>query len=223
MTENQVASQPEVKENKPSDKELNFRKVEARSRELEQRLEQEKQARIELERQLNEKQSSKVEEDEDDDEPYVAPKKLDKKLAKFGKNTHTEIQKAMEIAKQSAKEELKQELWLENNSDFNDVLTEENLIKLVNKAPGMTDSIKKMPDGFDKQKLVYNAIKSLGLDKPEPKQSSIQDTVNANKRSPYYQPSGIGTAPYAAAGDFSPSGQKNAYSKMKELQNRLRG
>jgi hypothetical protein len=143
-------------------------------------------------------------------------------LEKFGQNTHSEIQKAMEIAKQSAKEELKQELWLEQNPDFTDILNEDNLIKLVNKAPGMADSIKRMPDGFEKQKLVYNAIKSMGIDKPEAKQPSIQDVVNANKKSPYYQPSGVATAPYAMAADFSPSGQKNAYAKMKELSSKLR-
>lgn len=225
MTDNQAANQAVVQDSKPSDKEFNFRKVEAQKREAEKAWEQERQARLDLERQLNELKASanqSKDDDESDDEPYVAPKKLEKKLAKFGQSTQSEIQKAMEVAKQAAKEELKQEMWLEGNPDFYDIM-EKYTEKFYHKAPKLADNILKMPNNFERQKLVYQTIKELGLDKPEPKQSSVQDTIDANKRSPYYQPSGVGTAPYAAAGDFSAAGQKNAYSKMKELQNRLRG
>jgi hypothetical protein len=223
MTENAPVNQQQVTENKPSDKEFNFRKVEAKNRELEQRWEQEKQARLDLEKQINELKSSRHQSDDDeDDEPYIAPKRLEKKLANLGQKTSSEIQRSMEAAKQSAKEELKQELWLENNTDFEQTLNEDNLTKLLTKHPAMADSIRRMPDGFEKQRLVYNTIKSMGIDKPEPKQQSVQDKIDANRRSPYYQQSGVGSAPYAMAGDFSPVGQKNAHAKMKELQARLR-
>jgi len=79
-----------------------------------------------------------------------------------------------------------------------------------------------MPEGFERQKLVYKNIKALGLNMPEVKQPTIQDKIDANKRSPYYQPSGVGTAPYASVGDFSSQGQKQAYAKMQELKNKLR-
>jgi len=79
-----------------------------------------------------------------------------------------------------------------------------------------------MPDGFERQKLVYQSIKELGLNKPEQKQPSIQEKIDANRKSPFYQPTGMGTAPYSNSGDFSSSGKKNAYDKMKELQARLR-
>ena len=62
----------------------------------------------------------------------------------------------------------------------------------------------------------------MGFDKPEQKGPSIQDKIDSNKRSPYYQPSGISAAPYAGGGDFSPAGQKNAYAKLQELKSRLR-
>lgn len=217
MTENQQVAQ--VQEQKVSDKELNFRKVEARSREIEQRYEQEKQARLELERQVNELKNSKNQSnDDDDDEPYVAPKKLDKKLAQFGQSTDTNIQKAMEIAKNQAKEELKQEMWLEKNNDFYDVM--QHAKKLYEEDKEMAETILTMPDNFDRQKLVYKTIKKLGLHE-EKKQPSIKDTIEANKRSPYYQPSGVGTAPYAAAGDFSPAGQKRAYDEVQKLKSRI--
>jgi hypothetical protein len=79
-----------------------------------------------------------------------------------------------------------------------------------------------MPDTFARQKLVYKNIKALGLHRPEAKAPSVQEKIDANRKSPYYQPSGVGTAPYQSVGDFSAGGQKQAYDKMQELKNRLR-
>jgi hypothetical protein len=216
----------ENQEQKPNDKEYNFRALEAK-------LQQERNARIEAEKRREEaekiakeainKRNLPVDDNDDDhnDEPYVDDKRLNKKLNKFGQNTQSEIQKAMEIAKHSAKEELKQEMWLENNPDFYDVL--QYAEKFAQRSPKLAESILRMPEGFERQKLVYQNIKELGIDRPEQKQLSIQDKIDANKRSPYYQPSGVSAAPYAGAGDFSPAGQKAAHAKMKELQSRLRG
>jgi hypothetical protein len=213
MTAAAGQSQGQV-EHKPSDKELNFRALEAK-------LAQERAARIDAEKRAQElinKASEK--EDEPEDEPYVDHKRLDKRLQKFGQSTQSDIQKAMEQAKIAAKEELKQEIWLENNSDFYDVLGHAE--KFAKHAPKLAETILRMPEGFERQKLVYQNIKELGLDKADVKQPSIQEKIDANKRSPYYQPSGVGTAPYASAGDFSAVGQKSAYDKMQELKNRLR-
>ena len=212
----------QVEQPKQSDKELNFRALEAK---YQRQIEQERNGRLEAEKQMQEAQTRKQQQqddDEDDDEPYVVKKKLEKKFAKHTQNTQSEIQKAMEIAKQSAKEELKHEMWLENNPDFNEVM-QNHAEKFATKEPKLAESILRMPPGPERQKLVYQNIKSLGIDKPEPKQSSVQDKIDANRKSPYYQPNGVGTSPYSTAGDFSPAGQKNAYDKMKELQNRLRG
>ncbi len=211
MTEIQNENQ---QEQKVSDKELNFRAVEAKHR----REMQEMQSRLQEAERKAQEVSSKHE--EDDDEPYVAPRKLDQKLAKFGQNQQNEISKAMETAKQAAKYELKQEMWLERNPDFYDTLKHAN--KLYEKDPELAETILEMPEGFERQKLVYKNIKALELDKPKKNESSIQDKIDANRRSPYYQPSGVASAPYAMAGDFSEAGQKNAYDKMQELKKRLR-
>ena len=128
----------------------------------------------------------------------------------------------MEQAKAAAKDELRQELWLENNSDFYQVM--ELADKFAEKAPKLAENILKMPNTFERQKLVYQTIKELGIDKPEGAkgQSAIQEKINSNQRGPYYQPGGVGTAPYAgAASDFSPQGQKQAYDKLMELKKRL--
>lgn len=213
-----VAAEPQTK---PNDKELNFRQLEAR---YERQLAQERAAREEAERKAQEALARRQQDPDDEDEdsePYVDHKKLNKKLNKFGQSTQSEIQKAMELAKEKAKEELKQEMWLENNPDFFDVL-QNHAERFAQKSPKLAESILRMPDTFERKKLVYQTIKEMGIDKPELKQSSIQDKIDANRKGPYYQPSGVGSAPYGMTSDFSNSGQKNAYDKMQELKNRLR-
>lgn len=216
MTE--PTSENQVQEIKSNEKELNFRRQEEKYERL---LAQERAKREEAERLAQQYAHQKtIEEDDDDSEPYVDHKKLNKTLSRFGQNTQTEIQKAMEVAKKTAKEELKREMWLENNPDFYEVLNHAE--KFAQKAPKLAETILKMPEGFERQQLVYQNIKELGLHRPEEKQSSVQDKIDANRRSPFYQPSGMGTSPYAAVGDYSSGGQKQAYDKMKELQQRLR-
>lgn len=216
--ENQVQNQIET--TKASDKELNFRALEAK---YQRQLETERNARLEAEKKAQEyeqKRQQTSDDDDDDNEPYVDKRKLNKTLNKFGQSTQGEIQKAMAQAKAQAKEELKQEIWLEQNPDFYDVL--QHADRFAQKAPRLADSILRMPEGFERQKLVYENIKSLGIDKPEQKQPSIQEKIDANRRSPYYQPSGVNAPAYGNTGDFSPAGQKNAHAKMQELKNRLR-
>lgn len=213
-------NQQQATETKPTDKELNFRALEQK---YQRQLEQERAARLEAEKKAEEavsKRSLPTDDDDESSEPYVDHKKLNKKLNQFGQTTQSDIQKAMEMAKQSAKEELKQEMWLENNPDFYDVL--QHAEKFAQRAPKLAETILRMPEGFERQKLVYQNIKELGVNKPDAKQPSIQDKIDANRKSPYYQPSGVGAAPYAQVGDFSDGGQKQAYQKMKELQKQLR-
>lgn len=219
MTVQTPESQPQ--ENKPNDKELNFRALESK---FQRELAQERAAREQAERALHEKERERskaaLHDEEDDDEPYVDKKRLEKKLSRFGENTQSEINKAMESAKVAAKEELRQEMWLEQNPDFYEVLKYAD--KFAEKDPDLAKTILKMPEGFDRQKLVYQNIKAFGIHKPEAKAPSIQEKIDANRKSPYYQPTGVGSAPYASAGDFSANGQKQAYDKMQELKNRLR-
>jgi hypothetical protein len=112
--------------------------------------------------------------------------------------------------------------YLKQNVDFDQIMSPEVIERFANKHPDMAEAILKMPDGFERQKLVYSAIKTTGSHLKEQPKSGIQETVDKNRRNPYYSPSGVGTAPYASAGDFSPSGQKNAYEKLQQLKNNLR-
>lgn len=222
MTAPQDNQQPQT-ESKANDKEYNFRALEAKMlQERSARLEAEKRAadaeRINQERQSQRDQSE--DDDENDRDPYVDHKRLNKTLSSFEKRMEAKIdQKAEEKARTMMHDNKKTE-WLKRNPDFYDVL--QHAEKFAQEAPDLAETILEMPEGFERQKLVYSTIKKMGLDKPALKQQSIQEKVDANRRSPYYQPSGVGAAPYASVGDYSPAGQKNAYDKMQELKNKLR-
>jgi hypothetical protein len=207
----------QIQENKASDKELNFRALEAK---YQKQLEQERGARLEAERRAQEMASAKHEPEEDDSDPYIDHKKLEKKLAKFGEQTKQSTQSEIQKAVHKAIAEERQQNWMKNNPDFYDVL--QHAEKFAQRDPALAESILEMPESFERQKLVYQNIKALNLHMPEQKQQSIQEKVDANRKSPFYQPSGVGSAPYAQSGDFSAVGQKSAYNKMQELKARLR-
>lgn len=198
-----------------TDKEYNFRKLEER---YERKLAEERAAREEAERKAKEVLEAVPE--EEDSEPYVDHKKLKKEQVRFGQQIRQQTQSDIQSAVQTALAEERRQNWLKNNPDFFDVMKHANT--LAQKDPELAESILEMPETFERQKLVYKNIKALGLHQPAPKEPSIQEKVDANKKSPYYQPSGFASSPYGNSGDFSQAGQKNAYQKMQELKNRLR-
>lgn len=217
MTE---ATQPQLnqtQENKPNDKEYNFRALEAK---FQRQLDQERQERERLQRELQEKSKPVIQEEETDDEPYVDHKRLEKKLSSFERKLEEKIEKKAEEKARRMLDEEKKNSWLKNNPDFYDVL--QHAEKFAQQDPELAETILEMPEGFERQKLVYKNIKALGIHKPEEKKSTIQEKVDANRRSPYYQPSGVGTAPYNNHSDYSPAGQKAAFEKMQQLKKQLR-
>lgn len=217
MTDNTPEVKQEVTE---TSKEYNFRMLEAK---YQRQLEQERRDKEEAFKRLQELERKSVhEDDEDDSEPYIDKKKLNKTLDKFGQKTQQFTQHEIKKAVNEAIQEERKANWLNQNKDFYDVLNK-HAQTFAAKDPELADTILQMPDGFERQKLVYKYIKSMGLDRPEEKKPSIQDVIDKNKRSPYYQPSGVGSSPYAGAGDFSSSGQKSAYDRMQELKRRMGG
>jgi hypothetical protein len=204
----------------PSDKELNFRALESK---FQRQLEQERAARLEAERKIQDIESKKqhiVDDDEDDTEPYVDKKRFKREQEKLGQKIKQDTQSDIQRAVQEAIALERKNNWLKSNPDFYEVL--QHVEKFAQKDPELAETILEMPEGFERQKLVYKNIKALGLHKPEEKKQTMQEVVDAKKRSPYYQPSGVAAAPYAGAGDFSPQGQKTAYEKLQQLKNNLR-
>lgn len=206
----------QIEEKKQSDKEHNFRQMEQK---YQRELAQERARNQEMERQLQEKAKVVVDDDEDD-EPYVAPKKLEKKLAKFEEKTSKKTSEEIKQAVSMALQEERNNNWLNSNSDFDEIMSEQNVQKFIQNHKSLADSIARMPPGFEREKLVYANIKELGVHKPPMKQASIQDKIDANRQSPYYQPSGMGTAPYSNSSDFSDTGKKQAYEKMQKLKSK---
>jgi hypothetical protein len=199
-----------------TDKELNFRKLEER---YERMLQEERQKRVEAEN-AAQKKFAPQDDEEEDNEPYVDRRRLKKEIANTRQTIKQETQTDIQKAVGEALEKERQEAWIEANSDFYEVM--QHAEALAKKAPGTAKTILKMPEGFERQKLVYNAIKEFGINKKEEPKSNIQEEIKNNKKGLYYSPSGVGSAPYHSQGDFSPGGQKSAYDKMQELKNRLR-
>jgi hypothetical protein len=211
-----------TQENQTVEKNTKEDNLVAMRRHYEKQLAEERSARMEAEKVAQEARQRHMPapDDEDESEPYVDHKKLNKTLAKFGQQAKQETQGEIQKAVQMALAEERKQNWIKNNPDFYDVLQHAN--KFAEKDPDLAETILEMPDTFERQKLVYKNIKALGIDKPDQKVPSIQEKIDANRRSPYYQPSGVGTAPYAQVGDFSAQGQKQAYDKMQQLKAQLR-
>jgi hypothetical protein len=216
-----VPSQDNQAQVQPTDKELNFRKAEQKyQREIEAERQEKAQLAAELEQYKAKAQSRSNDDDEDDNEPYVDQKKLKKTMSQFGEQTNRNTANIVQQEVQKALNEERKSSWLRNNPDFSEVMSHAQTF--AEQDPELAETILSMPEGFERQKLVYKNIKALGLHKPAAKAPSIQDTIDKNRKSPYYQPSGVGTAPYSSQSDFSKQGQKSAYDKMQELKNRLR-
>lgn len=224
---NEAQNQDQSNQNQQkNDKEYNFAAI----RQQLERERLEKQAlmeELEKTRRIAQETLSKRQEPEEEDssdEPYVDHKRLEKKLAKFGAKTKQETDERINAAVQSALSEERKNMWLKQNPDFYEVMQHAQVF--AEKDPELAETILAMPKGFEREKLVYKNIKALGLHKPpEQKKSDVQDKIDQNRRSPYYQPSGIGTAPYGTAStgkDWSPTEGKSAYQKMQELKSRLR-
>lgn len=206
-------------EQKVSDKELNFRQLESK---YERIVAQERQEKERMARELDEMRRQKApREEEDDSEPYVDNKKLERKFKNFAQEMDEKIDKKAEEKAYRLLEKREQENWLEQNPDFYEVV-QTHVQKFYEKAPRLAETILKMPDNFERKKLVYHNIKTMGLDKPESKPPSIQEKVDANRRSPYYVPSGMAAAPYAPVGDFSDAGKKSAWEQVQKLKANLR-
>lgn len=214
---------------KSADKEYNFDKVrKALEREtMEKEQQKQENARLKEELEKTKKLASQAfnqpEEDDDDDEPYITRKRLNKNLSKLEQKVKDEVDSAADAKAKKLFEDFQKTQWLENNPDFYEIM--DHADAFAEKAPHVAKTILKMPEGFDRHKLVYETIKAMGLHKKEEPKTGIQDKIDANRRTYNYQPSGQGAPPYGTVTtgkDYSESDQKNAYLKMKEMQKRIR-
>jgi hypothetical protein len=198
--------------------------AETNLRRLGQKLEEERTARMRLEEELSKERASNarkpsrdLDDDDQGDEPYVDRRALKKVLNQFATDFEQKVDKKAEEKASQMIERERQQTFLRSNPDFAQVLDPDNVRKFAERHPDIAEPMLEMPDNFARQKLLYQNIKLSGVLKPAVPEPSIQAKIEANRRSPYYQPSGGNTPPYESASDFSDSGQKNAYAKMQSL------
>jgi hypothetical protein len=212
-------AQQDQQQQKQNDKEFNFAQI---RQQLDREKQEKNQLRDEIEKlkKVAQERLNPNDDDLDDDEPYIDKRRLQKELGRVAKQTSNETDTKIEAAVSRALSDERQRQWLKNNPDFQEVM--QHAQAFADKDPELAESILEMPEGFERQKLVYKNIKALGVHKKEEPKPNIQDQIDKNRRTPYYQPSGIAAAPFAPMGNFTPAGQKDAYQKMQELKNRLR-
>lgn len=218
--QNSVSS-AQNQDQKPNDKEYNFAQIR-------KQLEVEKQEKLQMKEEIEklkkiaqEKLSSH--DDDDDDEPYIDKKKLKKELNKVVEQTNTETDSKIQSIVNRALAEERQKHWLQANPDFQDVMTHAQ--KLQDSDPELADIILSMPESFERHKLVYKHIKATGLHKPAQPKENIQEKIDANRRSPYYQPSGISSPGYGIVNggkDYNENEMKSAYDMMQQSKKRMR-
>lgn len=223
MTEESKENIQPVKEN---DAEINLSRMRKKyERELqdEANARQKAEARVaELEAMTKKADPKDDEEEEEGYDLYVDTKKFKKTLRNFSEQTEKKTQSQIQRAVNEALDNERRQQYLNNHSDFNQTLTEENAEKFAQQYPKLADTILKMPESFERQKLVYENIKALGLDRKESPKNTVQDKINQNRQHPGYQPTGAPGGSYANQGDFSKAGQKAAYEKMLDLKRRMK-
>lgn len=218
----------EVKQEIPTQEAPRSNTTEQNLANMRKMMEQEKQARLRAEDEIaklkQQYSSPKASDDDDDssDEPYVDHRVFKKKMNNLKQEMESTIDRRAEEKARSLFEQERQGDYVKRNPDFQNILTGENIQKFAEKHPAIAERMLRMPDTFDRQALLYEQIKALESVAKEAAKSSIQDKIDQNRRSPYYQPSGIAAEPYKQVGDFSEAGQKNAYEKMKQLMNSRR-
>src|ERR1700742_376041 len=142
-----------------NDKEINFQRTKAM---YERQLEEERAARQKSEEELARLRQSALSKDGDDDnysEPYIDEKKFKKKLNRFGEQSRKETQSEIQRAVQMALENERKQNWMKQNPDFYEVM--QHAEKFASKDPELAETILRMPEGFERQKLVYRNIKAM--------------------------------------------------------------
>lgn len=215
-----------VEQQKKQDAEINFAQLRRKLESEQQARMQAEQRAMQLEKLVEQKkaQSTPFDDDDDDDEPYVDKKKLNRKMNSFEQRVDEKIDRKAEEKATQLFRRMEEQRWLDDNPDYYDVM--QHAQKIQERSPNLAKTILAMPEGLERNRLVYENIKFLGLHKKEDPKPSIQETIDRNRRNPYYQPSGQSAPPYGAysAGgkEVSEADGKNAYKKMQELKRNLR-
>ena len=218
---NEPQSQKEI-----SDKEINFRRLEAaREAEKEARIRAEMQAEM-LRREVEEIKTylqPKEIDPLDSVEDYVDPKtlriKLEKERAAFERKAEEIAKKTFEKLERQKNEQEKGrflEKLRDKLPDYDQVVNESTLIQLDKIDPVFLRAVSAVPDEYERRLMTYQKLKSLPRAEEKP---SIKEKVAENQQNPYYIPTGSGTPTGGIDFDISSKDARaKAYDKLKQAQ-----
>lgn len=227
----QAVAAPEATEQAKahSDKESNFRRLEA-AREVDR----ERALRAELENQMLKREMENIktmltpaEKDPLDDVQDMSDPDQVRKAFKtaLARNESRFKKEAEEVADRKIEQKFKERedanflgRLKSQYTDYDSVMNDASLEKLSKTNPEFLEAAMQIPDDYARRKLVYAHLKT---NKPVAEErQSIKEIVDENKRNPFFIPSGSG-APSAVDYDLkSPKARDEAYAKLKAAQRR---
>lgn len=229
MTEgvnNQETAAPEKPVHEVSDKERNFRRLEAaREAEREARIRAEVQAQamqreienIKMMLQPKEKDLLEGVEDYIDKDRFRAimaqkEAQLKREAEAIARKTYAE----MEAQRQKEEKDNFQKRLRSSYEDFDDVMTEENILKLERSDPEFLETVLDIEDPYKRREKTYKRVKKELQKSVAP---SVKEKVQENLQNPFYIPSSHGTSNQAIDFDVrTPAAKKVAYEKLKNAQ-----
>lgn len=216
--ENTAPSQEAAEEVKKQAK--NFAELRSKWESASQENNQLKQKMSQLEQMISDLQSRPAPQD---DEPYVDASRLQREMTSLKESLSKEIDKKAEEKARLLLMQERQSDYINQNKDFYDVLQENEIKDFVAKYPNLAAPLARMPDGFEKQQLAYELMKTVKTVKPANPEPPVQKSMLAQafeqrKAAMAYQPGGSSGGAFQSMGDFSPGGMKQAYDRFKSLQ-----
>jgi len=210
-----------------SDKELNFRRLEAaRDKEREARI----RAEMQTENLMKEIESIKtmlIPKEKDPLEEIEDIADLDRnKLKEILSKREAQLQKKFEQALPQKFEEYERnkrrtnfrDALRERYQDYDAVMNQENLTAIQEKEPDAIEAISAIEDPYIRCDKAYLFVKKR-LKERKPDSEALKQKVEENQQNPYYFPSGQGSAPYAVDFDVrSKEAKKAAYAQLKAAQ-----
>ncbi len=198
--EPKVVEAPKEVPEKETDREKNFRVLRERSEQAERRA-------AEMERQiqaLQQAQKAAPQEDDEmhfDDEGYVEGKQL-KKYVKTLKTEMKQMRQQLQESQQQTHQSSAEMRLKSRYSDFDSVVTPDNIQKLATLKPSLYRSLMSNTDLYDKGETAYDSIKAfVATERYEAEDRRLEE--NAKKpRSSAVAPSQSADSPLARVGDY---------------------
>ena len=231
VIDNQALATPDkevsLQKENVSDKELNFRRLEAQR-------DQEKEARMRAEMQTDMlrkefetlktmmKPKEKDPLDDIQDLSELEPRQLKEILSRRDTLVRKEAEESALRRFEERQKELKRtnfrDVLRDKYLDFDEVMNQDVITSIQEQEPDAIDAISSIEDPYVRCEKAYKFIKNKRASNPQEPGKTIQDTIQENLRNPYLIPGSSGSP---SAVDFdvrSPTAKKAAYAKLKAAQ-----